>query len=161
MKLIPKNPLVFLLFTLFSVLFVACGSDDDDDNNEEPKDTEAPVIELSTPSEENNVYSQGSSILVNATLTDNVELDTCYMSLTYSPKNVSDMLKGIDDEPFQPDNQGYSLSGKQEYIFDDENPFGPIDIDSKPGEYTFSITVEDAAGNEASEDITISIIEQQ
>lgn len=160
MKLIRKNPLVFLFFTLFSVLFVACGSDDDN-NNEEPKDTEAPQIQLTSPAEGDEYVREVESILINGTLTDNQALDTCYVSVSYTGRSASGSLKSIDDPvPFDRGPVGFSLSGK-EHTFNNEDPFGTIIYDATPGEYTFSITVEDAAGNEASEDITISIIEQQ
>jgi hypothetical protein len=161
MKLIPKNPLVFLLFTLFSVLFVACGSDDDN-NNEEPKDTEAPQIQLTSPAEGDEYVREVESILINGTLTDNQALDTCYVSVSYTGRSASGSLKSIEDPvPFDRGPVGFSLSGK-EHTFNNEDPFGTIIFDATPGEYIFSITVADAAGNEAPpEYITISIIEQQ
>ncbi|WP_010424488.1 DUF4625 domain-containing protein [Anaerophaga thermohalophila] len=162
MKLNRKNSLVFLFLTFFSVLFVACGSDDDDDdNNVETRDTEKPQIQLTLPAEGDEYVREVQSILINGTLTDNQALDTCYVFLSYTQKSASGSLKSIDDpNPFDRGPVGYSLSGK-EHTFTNEDPFGSIDADSKPGEYIFSITVKDAAGNEASEDITISIIEQQ
>ncbi|MDI3520922.1 MAG: hypothetical protein PWR04_910, partial [Anaerophaga sp.] len=103
MKLNRKNSLVFLFLTLFSVLFVACGSDDDDDdNNVETRDTEKPQIQLTSPAE-GDEYVRGGRILINGTLTDNQALDTCYVSLSYTQKSASGSLKSTGKEQFQPD----------------------------------------------------------
>jgi hypothetical protein len=172
MKIIRFNSLFYLMAFLMTFTFVACGSDDDD-NGGDPKDTEAPDIRIEKPVEEAS-YVAGLGIIISGELTDNMELDTCVMSLSTdisgavaaikstsveAGENVGDdIVTSIDDpEPFEPDDVTISLSGESYSFSSNYNPFGNIPGGTSGGEYTLNITVTDAAGNASSKDITINI----
>ncbi|MGQ1889778.1 DUF4625 domain-containing protein [Thermophagus sp. OGC60D27] len=157
-----RSFIYFFLVTALSVFaLAACGGDDDPDPDpgtdpEETVDKEKPTISLTSPKEGDEFENDGiKSIFLNGTLEDNEELDSCVVSVSYNEKSAS--LKSVPDpEPFNHE-KSYSLSGKS-HEFENEDPFGIID-NATPGEYTFSIKVMDAEGNEAEDSFTITIKE--
>lgn len=170
MKNVRLNAFLFLVAFLISFVFAACGSDDDDS---EPKDTNAPGINIEIPTEGASFIRGVGEIKVSGELTDNKGLDVCIISLRTELKNAfvstkstsldegenngDDVVTSIDDpEPFTPDAVEYSLSGTS-HTFTDESPFGNIPNDAKAGEYTLTIEVKDIDGYTSIEDITINI----
>ncbi|MGM0376072.1 MAG: DUF4625 domain-containing protein [Bacteroidota bacterium] len=168
----------FLLFQLvagiMALSFVACGSDDDD-----PKDTSDPVIDITKPSEGDQIVPGTGDLIVEGTLSDNVALSLCTITLEYTENESSAVvmnddqlkstsedgegtLKGIDDDPWAPDTVEVSLSGEN-YDFEEKEdtrkPFGPVPADIKFGEYTLTLEVEDEAGNTATEEILLNLSE--
>ncbi|WP_237706170.1 DUF4625 domain-containing protein [Thermophagus xiamenensis] len=159
-----KNFLYFLLITALSTFtFVACGGDDDPDPEPDPDpvedvDKEKPTISLTTPKAGDEFENNGTaSILLNGTLKDNKELDSCYVSVSYNDKSASS-LKSTDDLVEFNDEKSYSLSGT-EHTFTNEDPFETTIENATPGEYTFTIKVFDAAGNKEEDSFNITIKE--
>ncbi len=161
------------MITLLSFSFVACGSDDED-----PADTTNPTMNITNPIDNDTIFIDVNSIIVEGTLNDNVELASCNISLAYTGTDASafieddnslkststegdshDPVTGIDDEPWAPDAVDISLSGSSYTFEDNYQPFGSVPGNIKTGEYTLTISVEDAAGNLTSEDILLNFTE--
>ncbi len=156
MKKTRLNPLLLLMAFVFSFAFVACGSDDDDNNKEEPVDSENPVLSIDTPAQGASFVRGVNTLQISGELTDNVALDTCFVSLSTELKRASS-LKSIDDpQVWVPNPVGFSLSGKS-HTFSTQSIFETIPEDAMAGEYTLNIEVQDEAGNSAIENIVINI----
>lgn len=140
-----KNFLYFLLITALSTFtFIACGGDDDDDPID---DLEKPSITISSPEEGDKYKNDGNeNISIAVKLEDNIQLDTCYISVYYSG--------GSNEEGALNFEKGYKLSGTSYDIAEE------VEINSgvKVGTYTLSITVEDEAGNKETKTIGFSIL---
>lgn len=160
MRIFKFKPVLFLGSLFLSLSIVACGGDDNG-NDTPPEDNEAPVISLTEPQSGDTYARETGKILLNGKISDNQELDTCYVSVTYSQKSASTKLKSIDEPvPFDRGPVGIPISSGKEHTFSDEDPFDEyVTYDATLGEYVFTITVEDASGNTKSEDITITITE--
>ena len=168
MKFISKRFLLFQLVAgVLALSLVSCGSDDED-----PKDTSAPVIEITKPSDNQTIVPGTGDLILEGTLSDNVALSLCTISLEYTASETSavvmndDQMKststdgdgtvtGIDDEPWTPDTVEISLSGETHEFEANYKPFGSVPADIKFGEYTLTIEVEDEAENVATKDIVI------
>jgi hypothetical protein len=97
--------------------------------------------------------------------TDNVELDTCIVTLSTNLKSLS--LKGTldtrnvvasiqDPVPFKPDPVGYHISGKS-FELKNESPFGSVSENTTIGQYVLKVQVVDVAGNQQSKEVAIQV----
>lgn len=161
------SQLVFLSILLYLPIVISgCGSDD---GEEEVKDTEKPVIQITSPSSGKLLRAFIDPIRVEGTITDNYDLESTTISLEYvgemeSAVNVEneelkssvsgigaqDQQAGIYDEPYSLDPVTIEISGES-FSFQEEFPlpFGtsPVPYDVKFGKYKLIFEAEDAAGN--------------
>lgn len=127
-------------------------------------DEDAPEMTITAPTA-NQAFTSGNYIKLTGTFTDNVELDKVVASLQMMPAASPTSLKGakIIPEEWAPADFEISLSGTSDSV--DENLFttdddgGMIPTDAMAGEYKLTLTLYDAAGTTATEEIMISINE--
>ncbi len=132
-----------LVYLLFSIMVVTACSDKED------IDSVAPVVELLKPVN-SDLFLRGGAIVVNANVSDNVELRDMEISLA-----ALKAAKGIDT-PWTPDVQKIALSGKEQQIRNIV-AFSQIPNDIMSGMYSLSIQVNDITGNIAKTTVIITI----
>lgn len=132
-----------LVYLLFSILVVTACSDKED------IDSVAPVVELLKPVN-SDLFLRGGAIVINANVSDNVELRDMEISLA-----TLKAAKGIDT-PWTPDVQKIPLSGKEQQIRNIV-AFSQIPNDIMSGMYSLSIQVTDMTGNIAKTTVIITI----
>lgn len=120
---------------LFSLLVITACSKSEGEGTDLTKPTA--VIELDR---EDNVFSPGSSIVINGDFTDDVELKECQITLA-SLKS----LKGVD-LPWEPETYKIYLSGKEDAV-SGQQIFDVIPVDIMYGEYQITFKVLDASNN--------------
>jgi len=138
--------LPFLLITVFA--FASCNKGAGPEEN----DTTKPELTVTKP-QQGAVFSKSSDILLSGSFSDNIELERCTISLSYSgQKNVS-----IVETAWEPADDVISLSGP-EYALMDRKIFGEsIPSDILAGNYAITVTVTDNSGNIAASTIEITI----
>jgi hypothetical protein len=150
-------PKMIYFFIMGALLFSACGSDDDSDE-ESTKDTTSPTISTTVPVDDED-FAIGGLFYYEGTFSDDVELKQVVFSLEDQASSGTSSTNGIDDEPWEPDNDTIMLSGT-EYAVDqaifDTDPSG-IPSDVYTGVYTLTITCSDAAGNVETETVDVNI----
>lgn len=132
-----------LVYLLFSIMVVTACSDKED------IDSVAPVVELLKPVN-SDLFLRGGAIVINANVSDNVELRDMEISLA-----ALKAAKGIDT-PWTPDVQKIALSGKEQQIRNIV-AFSQIPNDIMSGMYSLSIQVNDITGNIAKTTVIITI----
>lgn len=132
-----------LVYLIFSILVVTACSDKED------IDSVAPVVELLKPVN-SDLFLRGGAIVINANVSDNVELRDMEISLA-----TLKAAKGIDT-PWTPDAQKIPLSGKEQQIRNIV-AFSQIPNDIMSGMYSLSIQVTDMTGNIAKTTVIITI----
>lgn len=141
-----NNRLTILLSTLFSVLvLISCGKDDDN------KDIEDPTVQITSPVED-AIYLRGNTLYLNASFTDNEELQKCTVELTQNLKST----KGWD-QLWQPEPVTFALSGKSDEIVDQYLFQSTIPSNIMSTDYMVRVIVSDRALNFTTVEIPISI----
>lgn len=162
--------LLQLLGGILALSFVSCGSGDDS------IDTSAPVIEMTKPSDNQQIVPGTGDLIVEGTLSDNDALSVCNISIGYTGSQTSAVVMsdeemkststhgdgtvtGIDDIEWKPDTVNISLIGKTFEFETGYKPFNSVPANIKFGKYTLTIEVEDEAGNVATEEILLNLTE--
>jgi len=141
----------FLVLIILALLVFSCsGSSGEEELPQE--DVEQPVISITRPLN-SAVIVKGSGLILNAELTDNVELKELQISLTMP---VTKSTTGIQ-EPWQPLPETISLSGKianvNDYLMFGEN----IPANCLSGSYILTFLLIDHAGNQVQQIINVDI----
>ena len=133
---------MYRLYVLLSVAAIMLFTFSCKDEN----DTTKPEVTVSSPSN-GNKYATGETIQLVADFSDNKELKSSSVSLSYA---------GSDASPWTPGAVEISLSGTSQTVTRDV--FGAIPNNISMGDYTLTVLVNDAAGNTESMSVDIEIV---
>ncbi|WP_289055501.1 DUF4625 domain-containing protein [Carboxylicivirga marina] len=143
-----------LALSLLLIGTIACGSDD------EGPDTEGPTVDITTPNE-TDLYKRGSALPLDAVFSDNRELATCVISISYVESSPAAQLKGIGT-PWTPaengDKETITFTEKKEEKITIPQLFGE-DIEGAclGGTYKLTFVMTDATGNSSTKEVNIQI----
>jgi len=143
--------LKYALIVLFSVGMMSCGSSGGDDT-----DKEAPEITITAPTASTTVVA-GDNISVNFTATDNVELASYTVTVSYtgvkSVKTVEEFSFNSLSDTDASGNAVPSISGASKTI-----SFSiAVTENATPGSYKFSVTVKDTSDKSVSKEVAFEI----
>lgn len=114
------------------MLFFAC-------KDEESLDNTAPVVEITSPTS-GATFSSGDTLIVTATVTDNIVIEEIVVSID-GPTNFNDIT-------LNPGGQTYNM-----------NQLFEVGDNFEPGGYTVTVTASDSEGNEESASVGIVVEE--